>query len=232
MNKDVFEPSCNDLKFTARDANNFFTNLNQPHRTGLCSKKHRQPEPPVHFRCTQLHPQAASQKPQTCAEMWTEHKFSFWSGSWGPTCHAAQPKKKAKLFTVLSVNQVFGLPWWLGIKEASCECCRHRFGPWVRKIPWRRKWQSTLQYSCLENLMDRGAWQATVHGVARSQTWLKQLNTAYRCPQQNSGSLTWFLLFLPPYKASWYFRMDICLLGGLDGKESACSAGDLGLIPG
>ena len=80
MNKDVFEPSCNDLKFTARDANNFFTNLNQPHRTGLCSKKHRQPEPPVHFRCTQLHPQAASQKPQTCAEMWTEHKFRRPSG--------------------------------------------------------------------------------------------------------------------------------------------------------
>ena len=25
-----------------------------------------------------------------------------------------------------------------------------------------------LQYSCLENLMDRGAWQATVHGVAQS----------------------------------------------------------------
>ena len=24
-----------------------------------------------------------------------------------------------------------------------------------------------LQYSCLENPMDRGAWQATVHGVAR-----------------------------------------------------------------
>ena len=27
-----------------------------------------------------------------------------------------------------------------------------------------------LQYYCLENLMDRGAWQATVHGVAKSQT--------------------------------------------------------------
>ena len=26
-----------------------------------------------------------------------------------------------------------------------------------------------LQYSCLENPMDRGAWQATVHGVAKSQ---------------------------------------------------------------
>ena len=27
-----------------------------------------------------------------------------------------------------------------------------------------------LQYSCLENSMDRGAWRATVHGVAKSQT--------------------------------------------------------------
>ena len=29
-----------------------------------------------------------------------------------------------------------------------------------------------LQYSCLENPMDRGAWQATVHRVTKSQTWL------------------------------------------------------------
>ena len=29
-----------------------------------------------------------------------------------------------------------------------------------------------LQYSCLENPLDRGAWQATVHGVAKSQTRL------------------------------------------------------------
>ena len=29
-----------------------------------------------------------------------------------------------------------------------------------------------LQYSCLENLMDRGAWWATVHGVRKSQTGL------------------------------------------------------------
>ena len=27
-----------------------------------------------------------------------------------------------------------------------------------------------LQYSCLENPIDRGAWQTTVHGVAKSQT--------------------------------------------------------------
>ena len=35
---------------------------------------------------------------------------------------------------------------------------------------------SSLQYSCLENPMDRGILQTTVHNVARSQTWLKQLN--------------------------------------------------------
>ena len=29
-----------------------------------------------------------------------------------------------------------------------------------------------LQYYCLENPMDRGAWQATVHGIAKSQTRL------------------------------------------------------------
>ena len=29
-----------------------------------------------------------------------------------------------------------------------------------------------LQYSCLDNPMDRGAWQATVHGVTKSWTWL------------------------------------------------------------
>ena len=32
-----------------------------------------------------------------------------------------------------------------------------------------------LQYSYLENPMDRGAWQATVYGVAKNQTWLSDL---------------------------------------------------------
>ena len=32
-----------------------------------------------------------------------------------------------------------------------------------------------LQYSCLENPMDRGAWRDTIHGVAKSWTQLKRL---------------------------------------------------------
>ena len=35
-----------------------------------------------------------------------------------------------------------------------------------------------LQYSCLENPMDRGAWRATVHGVAQNRTQLKWLSMA------------------------------------------------------
>ena len=33
-----------------------------------------------------------------------------------------------------------------------------------------------FQYSCLENPIDRGAWQATVHSVTKSQILLKHLN--------------------------------------------------------
>ena len=41
-----------------------------------------------------------------------------------------------------------------------------------------------LQYSCLENPMDRGAWRATVQGVAKSQTRLKLLSThAQECSE-------------------------------------------------
>ena len=37
-----------------------------------------------------------------------------------------------------------GLPWWLSGKESTCRfrrCSRHRFIPWVEKIPWKRIWQ-------------------------------------------------------------------------------------------
>ena len=49
---------------------------------------------------------------------------------------------------------------------------RRRFYPWVRKIPWRRKSQNPLQYSCPKNPMDRGTWRATVQRVATSWTRL------------------------------------------------------------
>ena len=38
-----------------------------------------------------------------------------------------------------------------------------------------------IQYSCLENPMDRGVWRTTVHGVAKSQTRLKRLSMHTLC---------------------------------------------------
>ena len=38
----------------------------------------------------------------------------------------------------------YGLPRWFSGKESTCQCrrcMRHKFDPWVGKIPWRRKWQ-------------------------------------------------------------------------------------------
>ena len=46
---------------------------------------------------------------------------------------------------------------------------------WVWSLGWKDSWRKNgypLQYSCLENPMGRGAWWATVHGVAKNQTWI------------------------------------------------------------
>ena len=57
-------------------------------------------------------------------------------------------------------------------KESACQCRRQKrcgFDPWGRKIPGGGN-GNPLQYPCLENPMDRGAWWATVHGVTESDT--------------------------------------------------------------
>ena len=47
---------------------------------------------------------------------------------------------------------------------------RGGFHPWVRKIPWRRRTRQPTPVSCLGNPTDGGAWWATVHGTAESDT--------------------------------------------------------------
>ena len=39
--------------------------------------------------------------------------------------------------------QVRGLPRWRSSEESACQCGRCGLAPWIRKIPWRRKWQPT-----------------------------------------------------------------------------------------
>ena len=52
--------------------------------------------------------------------------------------------------------------------QVCLQCGRPGIDPWVGKIPGEGKGYP-LQYSCLDNSMNRGAWQATVHGVARAR---------------------------------------------------------------
>ena len=71
------------------------------------------------------------------------------------------------IYTLLIVMEFPGGP---GRKESACQRRRFRSGS---LIPWRRTC-NPLQYSCLENPTDRGAWQATGPRVAKSQTRLKR----------------------------------------------------------
>ena len=70
-----------------------------------------------------------------------------------------------------------GFPGGSHGKESACNAGDPGNGliALVGKIPWRREWLLT-QYSGLENFMDRGAWQATVHGVTKSWTQLSDFH--------------------------------------------------------
>ena len=101
-----------------------------------------------------------------------------------------------------------------------------------------------LQCACLENPRDGGAWSAAVYGVTQSQTRLKWLSSSSSSrvllytiiTVVQSASYVW--LFATPWttvcQASLFCTISWCLgfPGDSDGKESACNAGDLCLIPG
>ena len=73
---------------------------------------------------------------------------------------------------------VKGFPGSSSGKEPACQCRkykRHGFDPGLERSPGEGL-GNQLQYSCLENPKDRGAWAATVHRVTKSWTLLKQLN--------------------------------------------------------
>ena len=57
------------------------------------------------------------------------------------------------------------LPWWLSDKESTCHARDMCSIPGSGRAPGEGN-DSLLQCSCLGNPMGRGAWQATVHGVA------------------------------------------------------------------
>ena len=94
-------------------------------------------------------------------------------GAWWAIVHGVA-KSWARLsdftFTCTHTYDILGFPGVASYKELAYQCSRPKgweFDPWVRKIPCRKKWQSTPVFL---------PGQATVHRVAQSQAWLKQLS--------------------------------------------------------
>ena len=88
-------------------------------------------------------------------------------------------------FSVVKYCPVIGL--YLGFpggsdgEESSCNAGDIRDKVWILgsgRSPGEGN-GNPLQYSCLENPMDRGAWWATVHGVAKSQTRLSNFTFTF-----------------------------------------------------
>ena len=65
-----------------------------------------------------------------------------------------------------------GFPGGLGGKESACNAGHPTLIPGSGRFPGEGN-GNPLQYSRLENIMDIGAWQATVQGVAKSPTILR-----------------------------------------------------------
>ena len=61
----------------------------------------------------------------------------------------------------------YWLPRWFSGKEFACQCRRSKVRSLGGEDPLEKEMANLLQYSCLGNPMGRGAWWATVRGVAR-----------------------------------------------------------------
>ena len=106
----------------------------------------------------------------------------------------------------LNVFTIASLPRWLNGKESVCSRGDAGSIPGPRRPPG--EWNGNpLQYSCLEYPMDRGAWRAVVHGVAKIWTRLSHWACTLDC--LGGRSEIWFLVCLV---SSVIITVSTCLL--------------------
>ena len=105
--------------------------------------------------------QSCETEPWTCAICLTVSELS-----WIPGGHPVGIRELADVGEKISILlDTDGLPWWLSGKESTCQAGDSGLIPGSGRSPGRGN-GSPLRYPCLGNFMDRGAWWATVHGVA------------------------------------------------------------------
>ena len=127
-----------------------------------------------------------------------EPRFDPWSGNQMP--HAATKTQRSQIFwlhwvfiavcglSLVAASEGYSLLWWVGFslwrllllqgfpgglegKASACNAGDLGSIPESGRSPEEGN-GNTLQYSCLENPMNGGAWEAAVLGVAKSRTWL------------------------------------------------------------
>ena len=124
-------------------------------------------------------------------------------GRWWGTLRNFVPDQNFNFYIDLLYQ--YGFPQWLNGKEFACQYRRHGFDPWVRKIPWRRKWQPTPVF-----LPEKSHGQRSLEGysprcrrvrhdlVSKQQqlTHTPSKSTYARKPR-NSGQTTLILQMVP-----------------------------------
>ena len=92
-------------------------------------------------------------------------------------------------FLLLFSLESKGLPWWLNGKKSTCQSRKHTFNPWIRKIPWRRKWQPTPVF-----LLGKTHRQRSLAGYS---PWDHKKSDIAECMQPSSWIKGHFLRNLP-----------------------------------
>ena len=90
---------------------------------------------------------------------------------------------------------------WQRICLQCRSCRRHKFDSWLGRSPEGGQ-GNPLQYSWLQNSMDRGAWRAILHRVTKSQTALKRLvpwvvSCLIRLKFSKDKDTTWVIIVIP-----------------------------------
>ena len=92
------------------------------------------------------------------------------------------PATKKTTTSLFLFKSGFGLLRCFSGKESTCQCRRCRFDPWIRKIPWRRKWQPTPVFLLEEfhgqrGLMCYSPWGRKESDTIEQQSMRKNINT-------------------------------------------------------
>ena len=106
-------------------------------------------------------------------------------GAWWATVHGVtkcQNQSSGIQFFIIICTQIEGFHGSSAGKESACNAGGPSPIPGSGRLPGEG---NPLQYSLLENPMDRGAWQATVCGVTKSQTRLSDFQFHSRFVQES-----------------------------------------------